>query len=301
VNKKTKRIYIPGSEWVYFKIYTGIRIADRILCEILYPITMKMMNAKKIDKFFYIRYADPDFHIRIRLHLSNPQYLGEILSSFYKVLDPIVEKKLVWKIQLDTYQRELERYNSFFIEDVESLFCIDSIYIIKIIKQLTLGMEEDYRWMISMPILDNLLSDFGYTLHDKKDLISYISNSIKEELKAEHINTKILNKKYERYRQNIEFAFCQCKINKEYKKLLNIVYLQSRKMKPIINKIKKESDINQLNIQNYIASYIHMSMNRLFASENRLYELVIYDFLRRYYIHQISIDVKNININNIIK
>lgn len=49
-----------------------------------------------------------------------------------------------------------------------------------------------------------------------------------------------------------------------------------------------ESDINQLNIQNYIASYIHMSMNRLFASENRLYELIIYDFLRRYYMLSIN-------------
>lgn len=288
MNKIAKRIYIPGSEWVYFKIYTGIKIADQILCEILYPIVIKMINAKKIDNFFYIRYADPDFHIRIRLHLSNLQHLGDILSSFYKVFDPIVKKKLAWKIQLDTYQRELERYNSLLIEDVESLFGIDSMYMIKIIKRLNLGIDEDYRWMISMPIIDNLLSDFGYTLHTKKDLVSYMSNSLKKELKAEQINTKILNKKYEIYRQSIELAFCQCEISDEYAKLLNIVHLRSKKMRPVINKIKMESDINQLNIQNYIASYIHMSMNRLFASENRLYELIIYDFLRRYYMSSIN-------------
>lgn len=288
MNKIAKRIYIPGSEWIYFKIYTGIKIADQILCEILYPIVIKMINAKKIDNFFYIRYADPDFHIRIRLHLSNLQHLGDILSSFYKVFDPIVKKKLAWKIQLDTYQRELERYNSLLIEDVESLFGIDSIYMIKIIKRLNLGMDEDYRWMISMPIIDNLLSDFGYTLHTKKDLVSYMSNSLKQELKAEQINTKILNKKYEIYRQSIEFAFCKCEISEEYAKLLNIVHFRSRKMRPVVNKIKMESDINQLNIQNYIASYIHMSMNRLFASENRLYELIIYDFLRRYYMLSIN-------------
>ncbi|WP_444332737.1 lantibiotic dehydratase C-terminal domain-containing protein [Parabacteroides johnsonii] len=42
-------------------------------------------------------------------------------------------------------------------------------------------------------------------------------------------------------------------------------------------------DLNNLNVENYIGIYIHMTMNRLFRTENRLYELIIYDFMRRYY------------------
>ena len=36
-------------------------------------------------------------------------------------------------------------------------------------------------------------------------------------------------------------------------------------------------------IQKSLPSYIHMTMNRLWADKNRMYELVIYDFLVRYY------------------
>ena len=42
-----------------------------------------------------------------------------------------------------------------------------------------------------------------------------------------------------------------------------------------------------------LTSMIHMTMNRWFRSKNRLHELVIYDFLSRYYISEIA---KNKNI-----
>ena len=38
-----------------------------------------------------------------------------------------------------------------------------------------------------------------------------------------------------------------------------------------------------INIENYISSIIHMTINRVFISSNRLCEMLIYDFLFRYY------------------
>lgn len=37
-----KRTFMPGSEWLYFKYYTGEKIADYILVEILYPILKQL-------------------------------------------------------------------------------------------------------------------------------------------------------------------------------------------------------------------------------------------------------------------
>jgi hypothetical protein len=36
-------------------------------------------------------------------------------------------------------------------------------------------------------------------------------------------------------------------------------------------------------IDTLLLSYIHMMMNRLFMAKNRMHELIIYDFIRRYY------------------
>lgn len=41
-------------------------------------------------------------------------------------------------------------------------------------------------------------------------------------------------------------------------------------------------------MESLLSSYTHMSLNRLFISKNRIYELVLYDFLRRYYTSEIA-------------
>lgn len=51
-------------------------------------------------------------------------------------------------------------------------------------------------------------------------------------------------------------------------------------------KINKRS--NKITIEYLLTSYIHMMLNRLFKSKNRIYELVLYDFLRRYYASKIA-------------
>jgi len=54
-----------------------------------------------------------------------------------------------------------------------------------------------------------------------------------------------------------------------------------------ILKIHKEGAL-EMNINELFASYIHMFMNRLFKTKNRLHEMIAYDFLHRYYIATLS-------------
>ena len=44
-----------GSEWLYYKIYSGPRTVENILVEI-YPKIKKLIDESLIDSFFYIRY-----------------------------------------------------------------------------------------------------------------------------------------------------------------------------------------------------------------------------------------------------
>jgi len=62
----TQRTFIPGDAWVYYKIYTGAKTSDILLTEIIKPVAEKLIEQELIDQWFFIRYADPKHHIRVR-------------------------------------------------------------------------------------------------------------------------------------------------------------------------------------------------------------------------------------------
>jgi thiopeptide-type bacteriocin biosynthesis protein len=66
-----KRRFVPGSEWLYLKIYTGIKTSDTILEEAVHPLTEYFLENNYISEWFFIRYNDPKPHIRFRLKLNN--------------------------------------------------------------------------------------------------------------------------------------------------------------------------------------------------------------------------------------
>lgn len=65
------RDFYPGDEWVFFKLYGGIAICDKILFTHVLPLTNFLESEGTIDKWFFIRYSDPEFHLRIRLHTKD--------------------------------------------------------------------------------------------------------------------------------------------------------------------------------------------------------------------------------------
>ncbi|NJM79924.1 MAG: lantibiotic dehydratase [Flavobacterium sp.] len=63
--------YLPGNEWLYFKIYSGVKTGDYILTEKILPLVNDLLNDGSIQKWFFIRYYDTDNHIRFRVQLKN--------------------------------------------------------------------------------------------------------------------------------------------------------------------------------------------------------------------------------------
>ena len=128
-------VFFPGSKWIYLKIYTGVNSADKILADLFYPFICKLLKTNIIEKFFFIRYTDPEFHLRLRLKLFDiEQY-----SLFYKLFNEnILENNiggLIWKLQIDTYIQEIERYGVETIDFVENVFFEDSLNVINIINR----------------------------------------------------------------------------------------------------------------------------------------------------------------------
>lgn len=288
--KQVRRMFPPGSEWIYFKIYAGNKTIENILSKEIFSIITNLQKEKLIDKWFFIRYEDPDYHVRIRFLLKNKDYACNIVKSFYLQLNYLVEINLIWKIQLDTYNRELERYNSNFIEETESIFYKDSECVIALIKGLRACQDENYRWMIALKLIDCLLSDFSLDLHLKQQLLDKLSQSYKLEFGFNQYNSKQFNAKYRDNKNVIESVLNDKIIHGNFNKLCKLIKKRSLSLSPIVCQLqlKLKAQNKETKMESLLSSYIHMTLNRLFISKNRIHELVVYDFLRRYYTSEIA-------------
>ncbi|HTS44400.1 MAG TPA: thiopeptide-type bacteriocin biosynthesis protein, partial [Puia sp.] len=132
----TKRIFMPGDEWLYYKIYSGPKFLEELLLNQIYDLTHLLKANAQIDKFFFIRYSDDDgYHLRIRYHFTDAGNICNALGLVTEMMGPFVENRIVWKICIDSYSRELERYGKDAIELVETVFDISSFRVISHLRE----------------------------------------------------------------------------------------------------------------------------------------------------------------------
>ena len=76
----------------------------------------------------------------------------------------------------------------------------------------------------------------------------------------------------------------------DYGILLELLENKKSKSQPAVAQILQHHRNKNLQIPlgDLVSSLLHMLMNRIFKSQNRLHEMVGYDFLYRYYMAQIS-------------
>ena len=163
-----RRQFPPGSEWLYAKLYTGPGIADRLLVDTLRPLVSTAVAGGAADGWFFIRYADPDPHVRLRLHGDPRRLTGELLPRLADSLAPLLEDGRVARWQLDTYVREVERYGGAQgIVLAEQLFCLDSECVLAMLDSTPGDDGLAWRWKLATCGVDLLLDGLGLDLTAK--------------------------------------------------------------------------------------------------------------------------------------
>lgn len=284
--KKVQRNYILGDSWLYYKIYTGHKTSDVVLTEILKPVVERLKEDGIIDKWFFIRYADTRHHLRVRLQYSDTGRVGEIINGLYPSLKQFMDQDLIWKIQLDTYQREIERYGERTMELSEVFFYYDSKMIVDFLDLIEGEEGELLRWLFSLRAMDSHLNDFGYSDDDKLRLLDRLKTGFGNEFGMSRPLKKQLDSKYREERKKIEeFMIFDVADKPDYAAILDVIDIKEKEVGPIASQILNyfKQGTMEIQLDDLMASYLHMHMNRLFKSKNRLHEMVCYDFLHRYY------------------
>jgi len=176
-----QRNFMPGSEWLYYKIYSGPKTSDMVLTDVLFPLITALKEQKLITKWFFIRYGDPEHHLRVRFLLEKKESLGVVINKVSKKLQPLLAEDIIYKVQLDTYSRELERYGNNTIELSESLFYWDSEKIVQFLDLIEGDEGERLRWLFGLRSVDNLLVVFGCDLEQRLQLLERLKIGFGEE------------------------------------------------------------------------------------------------------------------------
>lgn len=291
-----ERIFIPGSQWLFFKLYTGTQSADVLLAEQIGPLVKRLQKSGAIDDFFFIRYTDPLFHLRLRLHIPDTTRYDEVFHAAYETLQPCIESKLLTSVACDTYVREVERYGGKAIEATERLFGCDSICIIRILELLRqqerfgIYPSEEIRWQLGLLLNDDLLDAFGLSLTDKNELVAEAAKGYKAEFGfTAYRTTKQINDKYRTLRNDLRHVMTTG-LREEFP--YEILEERKRQIEGLADTIK--TIVPDGEFQDYLRSLIHMTMNRLFRSQNRLCEMMVLEYLNREYSRTLAIKKKYI-------
>lgn len=281
--EKIKSRFFPGDDWLYFKIYCGYKVSDTLLTEIIKPFTEDLIRENHIKKWFFIRYNDPNYHIRFRVELTDKKNIGHVIHEFNNLLKDYIESKSVWSLQIDCYDREIERYGLNTMELAEEVFFNDSVEIINFLptsKNEDTDIVSESKPIFSLKLIDFYLSHFGLTDSQKLSFMERLRDSFYKEFDINKDNKKQIEKVYNHHKESI------------YKQLLDTDNaIKNDAIKNNIDEILKviRQDLTPENKLTYlISSFVHMSLNRLYYSNNRIHELVCYDVLWKFYKSKIS-------------
>ena len=285
IDSTVQRDFYPGSEWVFYELYCGFASSDNILKNYLHPLAQELKNEGIIDKWFFIRYNVPRYHVRFRVHLKDVEKMGIVTVKMGNLIDTLMKNRIISKNQITTYQRELERYGSLNIERSESIFHNDSVAISKLLDFVQGDVGEESRWLIALKNVHELTNDLDWRLESKIELFDSLSTSFGQEFNMDKILRKQLNDLYRKHTKAIESVLEETTDDPKWDEINAILAERSEANAGFnreIMRLHKSKEL-EVSIQSLTSSYVHMTLNRLFKSRPRLQEMIVYYLLHKYY------------------
>jgi thiopeptide-type bacteriocin biosynthesis protein len=257
-----KKSFYPGGEWVYFKIYCDANYSDIILKKINNQILKKLEKNELINQWFFVRFLDPHYHLRLRIKLNSTESIGEIISQLNLIVSSYIKKNIVFNTKIDTYEPEIDRYLQTTIESAEYVFFRDSSLFLKLAKKNEFQQDINIRLFSAIKNVDFWLDLFCLNIKEKRDFCEKMKCSLTKEQ-----SKNLISQTENLYRNKI---------------LTLDAFLKSDKFANLFEERDKNLRNVNLNISN-LEDFIHMSINRWFKSNQRNWEYTIYYFCQRNY------------------
>lgn len=294
-----KRVFPPGSEWLYLKIYSGSKNVEDLLTKVIADFAAELVKEKTIDQWFFIKYNDPEHHIRVRFHCFDPDHKTDewyrILENLQKAVHHFIEVEQAVKIVADTYVREIERYGAETMELSERIFFYDSVAVSEFLNLIHGNEGERLRWKFALVDVNRLLEDFKYSVKDKMRVIASLCENFTNEFSFNNSEnyvaiSRTLSKKHRNFKKEISDII----LENETTQYAEAYECFNKRSESISAELSAYQDLSWEMKDHLLMSYIHMTLNRLFLVNQRRHELVIYYFLKKFYESEIGKAKNNI-------
>ncbi len=282
-----RRSFAPGSEWLYAKLYCGASTADRVLREAVAPVVRGALASGAADRWFFLRYGDPDHHVRVRLAGDPGRLAGEVLPALHAAVAPMLDAGEVHRVQLDTYHRETERYGGDRgIELVERIFWRDSEAVLAIVELLDGDAGADARWRLALRGLDGLLEVLGLDDAARGAAATTARDSMGSEHAADPAFWGRVGERFNRERADLELVFARDPARDADHALapgFEILAARDLAMAADAAELRARDQAGELTppVAELAWSVAHMHANRLLHASQRSQEMLLWDFLRR--------------------
>jgi thiopeptide-type bacteriocin biosynthesis protein len=271
-------------EWFYFKVYGGEEYLKALLVTELLPMVEGLMKQGRVRKWHFLRYADPDFHFRIRFLGPVASIREDVNHLLRMVFDPKVRTLQLANVVVDRYVPEVVRYGGAqLLPHVETFFSIDTSYACRLLHAAYESQSDEAVWK---GVLLGTIQYLNFFMNDTQDIVTFVNqerDKYKSDLIIETREFDKLGKKYREHREFIEAAVAGAQVDNHA--IGAAIAARESAMHAYAAVLEQALGTRWRDTlpRSSLSGIIHMQANRLFTSSSRPQEFVIFEFLSRAY------------------
>src|SRR5262245_26030335 len=285
--RPARAAFEPGSEWLYLKLYAGPATADQLLRDVVAPVVASSFAEANCDRWFFIRYGDPEHHLRVRFHGTPERLLGRVLPSFRDRARETLRSGEAWKLVVDTYQPETDRYGGPLGLDLcEQAFHADSDAALAITGLLEGDEGLDVRWRVAARGIQAALDDLGFDVEQK---LAFLRTTAEGQARAFGLDGSarhLVQDKYRSVRRSLDAALgTSTPANPAEVDAVRCITERSARWRPLLARLAELERVNELTrpLDSLLQSLLHMHVNRVLRGAQRPQEALIYQFVRNHW------------------
>jgi thiopeptide-type bacteriocin biosynthesis protein len=133
----------PGTEWLSLHLYLPFSAHSDLLIREVSRLRDMLAATPEGSRFFFLRYADPAPHLRLRVRIG-PGQENEQAWTVLRWAAELGDRRMVGDIQLRSYRPEYERYGGYeTFAVVQDIFCADSLAIVERLRRWPAATPDD--------------------------------------------------------------------------------------------------------------------------------------------------------------
>jgi thiopeptide-type bacteriocin biosynthesis protein len=156
------RLRPPGSDWLFVKLYCPRSVEEELLTGPIRSFCQLVVGSGLADRWFFMRYSDPDPHLRMRFGGAPDRLVADLLPKVCAWSSDLIAEGSCRRVSFDTYEREIERYGGLAaIEAAETLFAADSAAVVELLRIARHELLTIDRTALAVLSVDALLDGLG--------------------------------------------------------------------------------------------------------------------------------------------